>query len=247
MEVTEALAKVGLSTNEVKVYLTLLSLGSSRAGEITNKSGVNRTNVYDALGRLAEKGLVSYVIQANTKYFEASAPDRIVSNLIDEERRIRRRRESIFPVIAELQKRRVLSREPQEATIYVGRKGLKSVAELVLKTKKPLLVFGAEGKFVQLFSHYAQQWHMRRGALRIPLQIVYSASLRKIKSRTQFPMAKKRFNRHVYNTPATTWIFGDLVAIIVWSEQPLVTLIRSRQVSESYRQVFAIMWKDSEP
>ncbi|MBS3136817.1 hypothetical protein J4232_00145 [Candidatus Woesearchaeota archaeon] len=36
--------ELGLAGNEARVYLTLLDLGSSLAGEITKKSGVNRTN-----------------------------------------------------------------------------------------------------------------------------------------------------------------------------------------------------------
>ncbi|MEK6901249.1 MAG: hypothetical protein AABX37_02825, partial [Nanoarchaeota archaeon] len=67
---------------------------------------------------------------------------------------------------------------------------------------------------------------------------------RRIKSNA-FPKAQIRFNVHMYDTPATTWIFGDKVAIVVWSEQPLVTLIRSKEVAESYKQFFTIMWQDS--
>jgi len=41
----EELQKFGLSNTESKVYLALLGLTKGKAGEITKKSGVNRTNV----------------------------------------------------------------------------------------------------------------------------------------------------------------------------------------------------------
>lgn len=247
MDIKLVLEEIGLAGNEVKVYLALLELGSALAGEITKKSGVNRTNVYDALDRLIEKGLVSYVIMANRKYFQASSPERIVKFLDEREEDIKRKKELINSIIPELEIKRKLSKEEQEATIYKGKKGLKSIAEDILNTKKVLLVFGAEGKFVEFFTHYAEQWHMRRGKLKIRLKIIYNEKLRAKKSKAKFPLSHIKFNKNLYETPATTWIYGDKVAIIVWSEQPLVTLIRSKEVAKSYRQFFNVLWNNSKP
>jgi sugar-specific transcriptional regulator TrmB len=155
MEIKLILEEAGLAGNEAKVYLALLDLGSALAGEITKKSGVNRTNVYDALDKLIEKGLVSYVIEANRKYFEVGSPNRIIKYLDEREQEIKRKRDLVNSVLPDLETRRKLSKEPQEATIYKGRKGLKSIAEDVLKTKKELLVFGAEGKFVEMFTQFS--------------------------------------------------------------------------------------------
>ncbi|HLD72670.1 MAG TPA: helix-turn-helix domain-containing protein [Candidatus Nanoarchaeia archaeon] len=245
MEVKSALESAGLSGNEIKVYLALLDIGSALAGEVTKKSGVNRTNVYDALERLTEKGLVSYVIKANRKHFEATGPERIIKYLEEKELEVRGKREMVRSILPELEKRRKLSREAQEATIYSGRKGLKSVAEEVLKTRKEMLAFGAEGQFIKLFTHYAEQWHQRRGKLKIPVKIIYNEKIRKSKSKTDFPLLQMRFNFTIQDTPSTTWIFGDKVAIVVWSDQPIVTLIRSKEVAHSYRQFFEVIWKDS--
>jgi hypothetical protein len=144
-----------------------------------------------------------------------------------------------------LELKRKLSREPHEATVFKGKKGLKSVAEDVLKTKKELLVFGAEGKFVDELKHYAAQWHLKRKKLKIPVKIIYNEKIRKTKQKVKFPILKMKFNPHLYDTLATTWIYGDKVAIIVWSEPSLTTLIRSKQVADSYRQFFNILWKES--
>ena len=239
------LEEVGLAGNEVKVYLALLDLGSALAGEITKKSGVNRTNVYDALDKLIEKGLVSYVIKANRKYFEAGSPERVVKYLEEKENALRKKKDLVATIIPELDARRELSKEPQEATIYKGRKGLKSVAEDVLRTKKAMAVFGAEGKFVEIFKHYAEQWHRRRKKLKSPVKIIYNEKIRSKKSKAKFPILRMRFSSRMHDTPATTWIYGDKVAIIVWSDQPITTLIRSKDVAKSYRQFFDVLWNDS--
>ena len=246
MDAKDVLEQAGLSGNEVKVYLTLLNIGSALAGEITKKSGVNRTNVYDSLERLTEKGLVSYVIEANRKYFQAASPERITKYLEEKEKEIENKRNKVEQILPELEKRRKLNKEPQEATIYKGKRGLKSVAEDVLKEKE-LLAFGAEGKFADLFTHYFEQWNLKRSNAKIPVKVIFNEKFRKKKSKMNYPLLTKRFNSTVQETPSTTWVYGDKVAIIVWSEQPLATVIRSKEVAHSYRQFFEIMWKDSKP
>ncbi len=245
MNIKSILEETGLAGNEIKVYLSLLELGSALAGEITKKSGVNRTNVYDALDRLSEKGLVSYVIKSNRKYFESTEPERIIKYLDEKENNIKRKKRLVNSIIPELEIKRKLSKEPQEATIYQGKEGIKSIAEDVLKTKKDLFAFGAEGKFVEHFTHYADQWHLRRKKLKIPVKIIYNEKVRYIKSKAKFPILKMRFNSNMYDTPATTWIYGYKVAIVVWSTKPIATLIRSKEVANSYKQFFDILWKDS--
>lgn len=239
------LEEIGLAGNEIKVYLALLELGSALAGEITKKSGINRTNVYDALDRLTEKGLVSYVIKSNRKYFEAAPPNRIVKYIEEKEDELKLKKELAVSLLPELELKRKLSREPLEATVYKGKEGLKSITEDVLETGKEMLAFGAEGRFVEIFTHYAEQWHMKRGKLKIPLRIIYNEKARAKKSKSKFPLTDMRFSSTMNETPATTWIYDDKVVIVVWSEQPIATLIRNKQVANSYKQFFDILWKDS--
>ena len=68
----------------------------------------------------------------------------------------------------------------------------------------------------------------------------FPEELKKEKSKSNFPESEIRFNNNIYDVLATTWIFGDKFAIIVWSEQPIATLIRSKEVASSYRQFFDI-------
>ena len=59
MDVRPTLERIGLSPNEVKIYLTLLRLGASKAGKIAKEAQVDRSATYDSLKRLLEKGIIS--------------------------------------------------------------------------------------------------------------------------------------------------------------------------------------------
>ena len=60
-----ALVNFGLSEKEAKVYLACLEIGDASANEISLKSDLPRTLVYDILERLIDSGLVSYAILNN--------------------------------------------------------------------------------------------------------------------------------------------------------------------------------------
>jgi len=59
----QILEEIGLSPNEAKIYETLLSSGEVGVSDISLKANVHRRNVYDALNRLVEKGLVYRILQ----------------------------------------------------------------------------------------------------------------------------------------------------------------------------------------
>ena len=68
---TIILKKIGLTDNEIKIYVTLLKIGSSTAYEISQKTGIYRVHVYDKLEQLMDKGLATYVYQGTKKIFQA--------------------------------------------------------------------------------------------------------------------------------------------------------------------------------
>ena len=60
---TSILEDLGLTQAEIKVYIALLELGSSSAGQILEKSGLQNSVVHRALNSLIEKGLISYILE----------------------------------------------------------------------------------------------------------------------------------------------------------------------------------------
>ncbi|MFH1455442.1 MAG: helix-turn-helix domain-containing protein, partial [archaeon] len=65
------LEEIGLTKGEVKVYLTLLKLGSTTTGKIIDEAQISSGKIYEILDKLIKKGLASYIIKDKTKYFSA--------------------------------------------------------------------------------------------------------------------------------------------------------------------------------
>ena len=58
---TRILEDIGLTNAEIKIYLALLELGTSTAGPILEKSGLQNSVVHMTLKKLVDKGLVTFV------------------------------------------------------------------------------------------------------------------------------------------------------------------------------------------
>ncbi|MBS3075661.1 hypothetical protein J4429_04345 [Candidatus Pacearchaeota archaeon] len=52
---------------EIKVYINLLELGSSNAGTIIEKSGLQNSVVHRALNSLIEKALINFILEGKKK------------------------------------------------------------------------------------------------------------------------------------------------------------------------------------
>ncbi len=239
---TSILTRIGMTSNEIKVYLLLLEMGTVPAGEIIKKSELHRTCVYDVLERLLEKGLISYVVTSNVKYFEAIDPHQFLSYIDQKTDELEDYRKEIQTIIPELESRRKLSKGEQEATIFKGKRGIKSLFEDIIRQKKTLHVYGATGKFKELFPIYYFHFHNRRTRARINIKMIYIEGVRKHKRERELKLFEARYIPDEHITPATTLIYGDKVIIIVWGDQPVATQIRSEKVAQSYMVNFNLLW-----
>ena len=75
------LEELGLSKNEINVYLALLRLGRSTSWKLINETGITVSALYYCLDNLIKKSLVSYSIQANKKHFSAADPEQVILTL----------------------------------------------------------------------------------------------------------------------------------------------------------------------
>jgi sugar-specific transcriptional regulator TrmB len=216
--------------------VVLLKLGSAQAGKISKETQINRTSIYDSLERLIERGLVTYIIEANRKTFRAVSPDAIL-NQLKEKQKIA---EEILPELNKLTKS---SKEKEESDIYKGRKGIRSILFDILNYKE-YIAFGSSGRFLEIMKHDFILFQKRKKELKINAKVILSESSRKTEqvklSHTNFKYIPDEFS-----SPTTTFVYDDKTAIIVWGEIPIATLITSKEVSNSYRKYFDFLWKQA--
>jgi|SRR3989344_8094123 len=226
------LEELGLTENEAKIYLALLEKGPSLAGLISQLTGIHRRSVYDAIERLIQKGLLGYILKNNRKYFEAVNPEQLLSLLKEKEN-------ALTDILPKLQEKYHSKKEKQETNFYKGKNGLKTVFEEQLKEKE-ILILGASQVANQILKYYFHWFDIRREQKKIPVRIIATRStdLKKI------PLATIKYIPEEYGSPLAINIYGDKIAILLWSEEkPLAIVIKNSVVAESYKKYFELTWK----
>ncbi len=157
--VKETLRKLGMTKNEVDVYITLLNSGEMSVNEIGSRSGLHRQVCYDALERLLEKGFVSFVKKKNKKHFKPLYPDRIIDYLEEKKNQVRN-------ILPQLKIMYDLEKEETSVEVIKGKTTLRTILidifRTLKETKGPLCIMGVEEtKFLE-FDRIAIKQHILR-------------------------------------------------------------------------------------
>lgn len=236
MSEVELFKELGMTSNEAKVYLALLKSRSAQAGRITKISGIHRRNVYDALERLIQKGLVSVINKGKHKIFVAEPPERILKIL--EERR------NLAEVeILKLKEIYESDKYKQSARVYYGKSGLRTVFDDQVQEKKEILVIGASMKFFDMLKWYSIQYEKARKKAHIKTKVIFNESDRPEIKKRKFVNSQVRYLPKEYSGPAATNIYGHKVAIILWIEPPIAIIIENKELADTYRRYFDLLWK----
>lgn len=236
------LLKIGLTEGEAKVYLALSELGSSTVGPIVKKSTVAYSNIYDILNRLIDKGIVSFIIKNKTKYFQAAPPANLIDFLDKKEKEINKQKQALKEILPDLEKLQEI-KSPQEAEIFLGKNGLRTAYEKLLKntTKNDEISF-----FYTHDEKYGEESNLFYNSI---TELSQKAKNRGIcnKDYKKSWFAKKAIHLQMKFTeipiPGNIDIIKDKVLIVSWRDTIFSVLIHSQSLADSLKNYFEHMWK----
>lgn len=227
----EILKEIGLQDGEISVYLALLKLKDSTATQITQHTGLHRSHIYDLIEKLKEKGLVSFVIKSNVKYFRASSPDKILDYIKEKEEKICK----ILPELIQLSKEK---EEKIKVEIYKGKEGIKTILNDILKSSKEYVVFG-NLKFEEIMPIYIEKFVKIANKRKINEKAILEKGVKIIPIKSH----EYRYISKHYLFPNAVVVYGNKVATFIWQEPYYVILTESKDVAQSHRSHFKLLWK----
>lgn len=233
MDIKSALEKIGLSSNEIKVYLYLVDHGQSKAGDIAKGTEIQRSSAYGAINSLVHKGLVAYAMIGKVKFFQATSPNRLVEYIREQE-------ETIKDFLPELRKRHMVNKKTGQVRMFKGIKGVKSVFKDMLRTKENNFCFGDDGQFRKTMPVFCKQFVREKGANRIKTRVL---TRRRDVSNSRGSMYK--FVDKATESNVAVNIYGDKINIIVWTDEPEAIIIENADAARSFKAYFEFMWKSA--
>jgi len=153
--IDNTLKKLGLSKNQIRVYLYLARSGVRKASEVSEAISLHRTETYRILRDLVKMGLVSSVFEKPLK-FVATPFDKSIDILISSKKLklelLERRKNELVNVWFSLPKPEMVAEVKEVFQVLEGEEQIDLKAEEILeKTRKEIYVFVADSDLARLY------------------------------------------------------------------------------------------------
>ncbi len=238
---SEILNDLGLTDNEIKVYLAVLKLGRCSGTEIRKNTQISNSQVYSSLDSLIYKGLIIYEKTSVGKKYFTSDPI-IITDLMA------KRNKTLQDYVTYLQKLRNNSNYLADISVYEGLNGFKS-AMINLANECP------KNETISIIGFSNQNYKNEK--LSVILTDVNKISIQKkhkfkmildnkentfFAERKEEKISKIKFMGRNFKSPAAIDIFQDKVYILIWDENPYAIRIKNRNVAEGFKIYFDFLW-----
>ncbi|MBI2564367.1 helix-turn-helix domain-containing protein [Candidatus Woesearchaeota archaeon] len=242
MSEKDQLIRIGLSNREADAYLALLQLQEATVADIAKKTNESRTHLYDTLRSLISRGLVSYVVKNNIKFFHAAPPEKILDYLKEKEH-------SILSILPNLKAFHQIAFSKPFVEVYEDKEGMKTILNDILRTRKDWFAIGTTGKSRQILPlFFIQRFHKERIKNKIKLKTLINQTGEGVKLGEEFKtysLTEVKYLPKTHESPMTIYIYGNKTVLLLWlaGDRPFAILIQSKEISASFKSYFNILWQ----
>jgi len=234
----EVLRKIGLSENEVEIYLHLLKKTKSSPLEISSNTKIERSTVYRELERLKERGLCTEIIENGKKRYISSNPEKLIENL----NQVKIEVEEIIPKLLKLKQNN--SKKETSIEVFEKKEGIITVMSEAAMAEEYFGI-GSYKKWNDLMEFQSKVWTNRvgltkkqRGKLLFTKEDEKSVPISKFEKTKILP---KELEKSV-----PFYIYDDTVLIfLVNSENPTTIRIRNQDLSNTMKNYFEYIWNQT--
>jgi predicted DNA-binding transcriptional regulator len=238
------LKRFGLTNNDISVYQALFAIGRTRTGAIIKETGVANSRVYASLQNLLSRGLASYQVKNNVKYYQAELP----SELIEKAQRDALRLKQLSRTLSQLP---ITKQDRNETNTFEGIRGLKMAYEQHMdglekgETISIIAFVGPEFRdSPDLREFFTNVVDKKQLAKKVKGRMITHKMLGGIikKDRPDASIYDIRYLSKSYTLPYTLNISRKEVMISVWGDNPIVFSIKNPIVVTAFQKNFDYMW-----
>lgn len=237
--INDALKSIGLNKNEVKIFLDLIKRDASSALDISKRTEIHRSNVYDSLRILIEKGFISEIVEGKKRVFKALDPVRIREYVVQKER-------EIDLIIPELQ--RISARKVNRGNVSVsqGVFAIRAILMGLLEEGNSICIYGIpEGLRERIGGGFLDDFHNKRVEKGVYIRNIY---MKDAFNEDVIALSKKKYievrrcGKNEEKSNVFTIVCGKKVFIVVFGDVISIIEIDSSDIAESYKRYFEILW-----
>jgi sugar-specific transcriptional regulator TrmB len=236
------LEELNLSSNEARVYLALIEIGLTSAGEIIKKTRFHRSVVYETLDKLIERKLVTKLTKQHIAHFQALEPERILQSI--------RRQETIaLDLVKDLKK--LATKNSSEITVY---EGPESYRRFWLESMERI----PEGSTDYVAGSIGEPWQKIMGVRGVK-KYLDIARKRNIGWKVIVFDQEDYRNTFLDRSPDLRWeyrlidrpmakegnfnVFGNESVVLHSATEPMVIEVKNASLVRVFRNLFDILWE----
>lgn len=241
---TYEIEEIGLNKNESFVFVSLIKLGEATAGDLIKKTGFHRNIVYDNLEKLLDKGLVIYIIKNGIRYYKLSSPEAIIELMKIKRGEFEKKEKLAKKLSLEIKREIYQSKLKSTAQLYQGKLGIREIMNDTLKVDKDYIVYGAPKSSVELMGEtFWKNYTLKRKEKTLIVKMLFNEELRNFGNSLINNYTKIKYLPKQFDSLTETTVYGNKVAIMVWTEKPITVLIEDDNVAKAYKKYFEVLWK----
>src|SRR3989344_573125 len=243
MEIKDELKKVGLTGQEIAVYLYLLEQGVSSPPQIAKGTGILRPNTYGTIRELEKKGLIEHQEKGKRLLYIARYPLAILQNL-------EARRDAISRILPDLRSLFKATKNKPTVRFYYGLEEMKNIFDRIDGAKELLFIISSD-KMFEAYPTFFERFRRSitshqifvRDILRQRSSVTIARKTKEVmKGYYDFRLFPKRYE----DMPTTIRIWNDNVAFVILDEPELGVVLTSKALGATFQVMFETMWEAGE-
>ncbi len=234
---TQILEELGLTKNEINIFIILVQNGLLSVTNIAKKTGLNRPYVYYALERLLEKGYISEIKKSGKKHYKNINLDELITS---EHQKI----ELFESFVTELKKRQKVINEETEVEVLKGKYVVKNIFKKCMnkiQPKEEFLAIGIDESIMESIEPvYLKKILNFFAKNNIKEKIIIKEKGKKLDyaKTTRYKYIEPQL---IENTAKI--IFQDIVIELLYGNPTYAIIIKSKQLAKTAKKQFQIFWK----
>jgi sugar-specific transcriptional regulator TrmB len=230
------LKELGLTDNEIKVYLILLENGILNPTHIAQKTGLHRSYVYDTLERLIDRGIINTVLVNNKKHYQPVDPKALRQSFELKLMKI----DEILPQLSGLFKS---TQEETKVELHKGKRVYRTlIKDLTANLKKNDVVYllGADEKILETVEPiYLKQYFTIIKNKNVKEKIIVRKNTKKLKEKN---IEYKELDKQYFDE-TTIVIHQNKTYIFIWGNPYHLIVIENKKVANTYLKQFNLLWR----
>jgi len=234
---TKILEELGLTKNEIQIFITLVKRGILSATQVATYTGLNRPYVYYALDRLLEKGYISQIKVKGKKNFQAVKFEQLISL---EEHKV----EIFKKFIQDLEKQRGRTKEEISVEVFKGRFVVKNIFKRCISEIKPnqeMLYIGIdEEKMESIEPIYLKKVLNYFVEKNIKERVIIKKGGKRLlyAKNTKY----KHLDKNLIGNTAKI-IYQNTVIELIYSDPIYAIVIDNKNLAQTEKKQFEVFWK----